>query len=543
MANALEAAGLSVWWDTVLRTGQTYDEVTEGQLREATVVVVLWSSRSVRSKWVRAEATLGDRKSALVPVMIEPCDRPIMFELTQTADLTKWHGDVEDPNWQNFLGDVRTYIDRRRENAAPKATTVAPATDATAPAKEEARDDTIEAAFWMSIQHGDDLSDYEDYLERYPHGNFAKLAHKRLKAIEEKAHPSAPVELKAEPAAPPPVKPAPPVATPEPQRKGGSVMTWLAAAIVLAAAGAGAFLYMSGNADMPATTQANATPPLPPVETPLAPTADTTAQPAATNPTSDVPTEPASEPAAPAPQPEPPAPPANAPFRDCDRCPEMKPIPGGDFTIGSPTDEPGRSPWEGPLLIRHIAPFTMSTREVTFSEWEACVADNGCNRYQPDDRGWGKVEQPVLMVSWNDASAFVRWLGKHTGKAYRLPSESEWEYAARGGTTTAYWWGGSFDAALVARGRATASGQRSPNPFGLYDVTGNVAEWVADCYVNGYEDGAEDGTARDHGDCRRRVVRGGSWRDKPRDLRVASRTRVGINTRDGSIGFRVARAP
>lgn len=113
IATALQGEGFEVWWDTVLRAGQTYDEVTERQLHDASAVVVLWSSRSVRSKWVRAEATLGDRKSALIPVMIEQCDRPIMFELIQTADLTKWTGDLEDRQWKAFVEDVREHVQRK----------------------------------------------------------------------------------------------------------------------------------------------------------------------------------------------------------------------------------------------------------------------------------------------------------------------------------------------------------------------------------------------------------------------------------------------
>ena len=126
IAEALEADGFEVWWDTVLRAGQTYDEVTERQLRDAWAVVVLWSSRSVQSKWVRAEATLGDRKSALIPVMIEPCDRPIMFELIQTADLTQWDGDLKDANWLAFLADVREHVERKRAAKPQPAPAAAP---------------------------------------------------------------------------------------------------------------------------------------------------------------------------------------------------------------------------------------------------------------------------------------------------------------------------------------------------------------------------------------------------------------------------------
>jgi len=198
IARALSEAGFDVWWDTVLRAGQTYDEVTERQLHAAKAVVVLWSSRSVRSKWVRAEATLGDRKSALIPVMIEPCDRPIMFELIQTADLIGWEGDTTTPAWQAFLADVRDHVERKVAAVKPAA----PAPEQAA-RPDTASADTVEAAFWMSIQDGDDAEEFESYLERYPKGHFAGLAKKRLAALTA--------------AKPPPPVVAPPPPPPEPQ--------------------------------------------------------------------------------------------------------------------------------------------------------------------------------------------------------------------------------------------------------------------------------------------------------------------------------------
>ena len=111
-ADAFAAEGLNVWWDTALRSGEAYDEVTEAALRGAKAVVVLWSPRSVVSRWVRSEATIADRCKTLVPVTIEPCERPIMFELTQTAELAHWTGDVSDKAWQTFLSDVRRFVGR-----------------------------------------------------------------------------------------------------------------------------------------------------------------------------------------------------------------------------------------------------------------------------------------------------------------------------------------------------------------------------------------------------------------------------------------------
>jgi hypothetical protein len=170
-ADALVAEGVSVWWDPVLRTGETYDEVIERNLREAALVLVLWSPRSVKSKWVRAEATIGERKAGLMPVLIEPCERPIAFELVQTADLCGWAGDRGDARWLDFMGDLRNALTKHQ--AQMRAHTAPPPPDAL----------TIETLFWSSIKDGNDPADFEAYLQRYPHGQFVDLARNRTHAL------------------------------------------------------------------------------------------------------------------------------------------------------------------------------------------------------------------------------------------------------------------------------------------------------------------------------------------------------------------------
>src|SRR3974390_1453844 len=126
-AEGFETQGFSVWWDATLRSGEAYDEVTEKALRTAKAVVVLWSKKSVVSRWVRAEATLADCNRTLVPAAIEPCERPIMFELTQTADLSRWTGDAKDPAWRAFLTDVRRFVEKA---AAPQPSAPRPSASA-----------------------------------------------------------------------------------------------------------------------------------------------------------------------------------------------------------------------------------------------------------------------------------------------------------------------------------------------------------------------------------------------------------------------------
>jgi hypothetical protein len=181
IAAALQAEGFTVWWDPVLRTGETYDETIERELRAAHVIVVLWTPRSVVSRWVRAEATIADRRSALAPVMLEPCERPIAFELVQTADLIGWTADRADPRWRTLVGELKDRVTQARGQAQnPNA---APAPDPL----------TIETLFWSSIKDSADRADFETYLQRYPHGHFAELAQNRLAGLSRSAGPAAPV--------------------------------------------------------------------------------------------------------------------------------------------------------------------------------------------------------------------------------------------------------------------------------------------------------------------------------------------------------------
>jgi formylglycine-generating enzyme required for sulfatase activity len=244
-----------------------------------------------------------------------------------------------------------------------------------------------------------------------------------------------------------------------------------------------------------------------------------------------------------------------ASFRECDKdCPEMIVVPAGEFMMGSPATEKGRSRdyYEGPQHRVTIArPFAVSRFDVTFADWDACVGVGGCPQEGgAGDAGWGRGAQPVFYVNWDDAQAYVAWLSKMTGKAYRLLTEAEWEYAARAGTTTAYYWGdeiGKNNANCNRCGSRWDNRQTSPvgsfkhNAFGLYDMAGNVWQWVQDCYYENYNGAPTDGSEWTARDCKFRVVRGGSWGSGPQDLRSASRrgdTPVG---RDLFLGFRVGR--
>jgi formylglycine-generating enzyme required for sulfatase activity len=239
-------------------------------------------------------------------------------------------------------------------------------------------------------------------------------------------------------------------------------------------------------------------------------------------------------------------------FRECTRCPEMIVVPPGKFQMGSPEEEKGHQSWEGP---RHevIIPanFAVGKFEVTFDEWKACVDARVCE--DSSEQGWGRISRPVINVSWEDAQQYVKWLSLRTGKVYRLLSEAEWEYAARAGSDKYYSWGdnmgtaqascwgcgGDWDGQTV--NRTAPVGSFAPNAFGLYDMHGNVWEWVEDCWNASYAGAPQNGSAWTDGDCKNRLVRGGSWGMTPEDLRSATRSKVAAVYRSSGRGIRVAR--
>ncbi|TVQ39394.1 MAG: hypothetical protein EA370_04720 [Wenzhouxiangella sp.] len=250
-----------------------------------------------------------------------------------------------------------------------------------------------------------------------------------------------------------------------------------------------------------------------------------------------------------------PPPPPGTVFRDCPQCPEMVVIPAGRFMMGSPADEPQRKSTEGPQREVSINTFAMAVFETRFAEWDICLAEGGCT-HRPNDRGWGGGSQPVIDVSWNDAQEFVAWLSDHTGHRYRLPSEAEWEYAARGGTTGRHYLGDCFssdqanyNARHPARGCPRGEYRRQPvavgsfpaNPYGLHDMHGNVWQWIQDCANSNYRDAPVDGSAWMRGNCNRGIVRGGAWHDWGLWLRASARYSFPRHSRHAVGGFRVVR--
>jgi formylglycine-generating enzyme required for sulfatase activity len=347
----------------------------------------------------------------------------------------------------------------------------------------------FELVFWESMKNSSQVSDYEAYLKVYPKGRFVTLAQARIARLRAAAEKAAPVAstAPATPAAKPAAKPAAPRAA-KPDRAPPKV----AARSRRTATKAGPAPHIDAS---PATGGETA---------------------------------------------------ARREFKDCPACPRLVALPRGAFTMGGSSIDQTEQPAH---LVRLESPFAIGKYEVTVREWNACVEDGGCERAalyaSPNPKA------PIRDVSWDDAQQYVKWLSTASGEPYRLPSEAEWEYAERGGTSTRYWWGDQ-----MATGKANCkdcgppwqvdepanAGSFEPNPYGLYDMNGSVWEWVQDCWHNSFSQAPGDAVAwEDQPNCSARVLRGGSWRDSAPYMVSSTRSSADAGRRHSQNGFRVAR--
>jgi formylglycine-generating enzyme required for sulfatase activity len=248
-------------------------------------------------------------------------------------------------------------------------------------------------------------------------------------------------------------------------------------------------------------------------------------------------------------------------FKECDECPEMVVVPAGKAMLGSPPGESGRQTFEAaPHAIEIARPFAVGRYAVTFTQWDACYAEGGCGHRRLGDLDFGRGKRPAIFVSWTEAQLYVQWLKRQTGQPYRLLSEAEWEYAARGcknlKCANAPFWFGAINPELAvydSRRSYEGSPKADPrmetepvdsgpaNPFGLYNMLGNVRQWTQDCWNPAPSAVASNGAPVLSGDCSARATRGGSWADEPAKLRAASRGYESVDEGSERIGFRVAR--
>jgi len=346
----------------------------------------------------------------------------------------------------------------------------------------------FELAFWNSVKDSKQVGDYEAYLQAYPKGRFASLARTRIQQLKA-APPQAP--------APAPAKPAEskPAGTP-PQTK---------------------------TAPKPPPQAQPTRPPDHKIRPVPAPVDGGREQAPAAGPAGSV-----------------------ATMKDCDVCPVMVALSPRPFMMGNNSSDPSERPAHKVALH---TPFAIGKYEVTVGQWNQCVRGSVC----PTMPSLGNVPEnlPMRDVSWDEAQLYLKWLGTVSGKPYRLPTEAEWEYAARGGTTTRYWWGQEMkggNSSCAGCGmpwseeRPPPVGSFPANPFGLNDMNGSVWEWVQDCWHSTYKGAPADGSAWVEGNCQARVIRGGSWRENGSYMLSTTRFKYDASVRQSQNGFRVARS-
>lgn len=345
-----------------------------------------------------------------------------------------------------------------------------------------------ELAFWESVKDSNFAADYEAYLQAYPKGRFAGLARARLERLRASAPPKA---------AAPERTPSPPATRAAPERA------------------------------PTARTVPERSQPAPP--TPRAVPAPVSPAPATASPQKMPSTDSA----------------AISEVKDCPACPALITLPRGTFTMGNNANDPSEKPVH---QVSIKEPFAIGKFEVTAEQWNACAAAEACPRIATNASVANNA--PVRDVSWDDAQQYVKWLSKVSGKSYRLPTEAEWEYAARGGTATRFWWGDQ-----MRPGNANCKGcgdpweQKEPakvgtfaaNSYGLHDTSGSVWEWVSDCWHTSYHGAPTNGQAWNEPNCTVRVIRGGSWRDGPTYMPSSTRFKYDASVRNAQNGFRVAR--
>jgi len=233
-------------------------------------------------------------------------------------------------------------------------------------------------------------------------------------------------------------------------------------------------------------------------------------------------------------------------FKDCPTCPEMIVIPAGSFLMGSTKGKKRELPIKKITIKR---PLAVGRYEITFNEWDSCYADGGCSK-QPSDRNWGRGKRPVINILHTDIAEYIIWISKKTGHKYRLPSEAEWEYAARAGSRTEFFWGDKMILGSAnCRGcgsrwsgqKSAPIGQFKPNAWGLYDVHGNVLEHVNDCWTPNHQNLPKDGSPVIINNCLSKVVKSGAWYYLSKVSRSASRVRNDTRVFSYFIGFRVFR--
>ncbi len=531
LAAVLEAYGYEVWWDYELAVGPDFRDQIEAKLEVSKVVIVLWCTGAVRSKFVRSEASRADKRGKLIQAYLEWVEAPLGFEEAQGQPLVNWTGEAGGEGLSGLLAALANLLgERRRSENVIRLIGQMPALPPVAPMLQVEDEDEAEeaqaaladvtysrparqvsasASRWALIEKSLDVRDYEDFLEVFPQAPeaFEARRHKRQLedwgAVEHTSSNAIEAFLK------------------DPVRTTGLFPALEAHA--LAAIGRAAEAERKAQEERAAAERVRA---------------EAARAEAARRHT------------------------PGAEFRDGEGLPRMVTLPPGRFRMGSPEREQGRSESEGPVHeVRLNYTLVAGKYPVTVGEFrrfiEATRHDMGTSARNWQSPGFPQDDShPVTCVSWEDAQAYAAWLARLTGGPYRLLSEAEWEYACRAGTTTPFHTGATISASEANyngnytygsgvkgeyRQRTTSVGSFPANAFGLHDMHGNVWEWTQDCWNGSYTGAPSDGSARVTGDCRVRAIRGGTWSNSPQYLRSANRYLVTATNRGNDIGFRVAK--
>jgi len=568
LAKILERYGYTVWFDYHLVKGDDFADEIDRRIREAKALVVLWCRLAVQSAWVRREAALATKLKILVPAKIEPCDLRVDFDSDDYTDLSDWNGAPLDRKLYPLLDGIahrvglqpqldframREYEEDWHRFGAPSLKAFAldaPVARQEAPLIRAMRIQSpvpsengwlpaqvVPDAFvaisqaeqdWKVIENSNDPDDFRDFIDEYKSGLWVGKARRRLRNLADAAWATAQA---SRPALESFIRS---YSDSEHAKTARAMLAELAAEEERQEAEEElqqqeALLFAAQHSKHQRRRKEE-----------VRHRAECRIKVAAAFP-------------------EPrglewflPGAGKTEWFKDLDIGPEMVVVPAGCFQMGSSPDEPERSNTEGPKHKVTIAkPFAIGRFAVTFDEWDAAQKDKDwqaiTNRAarQPKDEGWGRGDRPVIDVDWEDAQAYAKWLSQKTDKDYRLPSEAEWEYACRAGTVTPFWWGSSitpeqanYDGYAVpykGGGENGVSRQKTlpvksfePNPWGLYQVHGNVWEWCEDLWHDDYYGAPHDGSAWAPGSAESRCLRGGSGDFYPGALRAAHRDIVDI---------------
>jgi formylglycine-generating enzyme required for sulfatase activity len=531
LAKALEDQGWTIFWDTTIPAGSTWRATIDNALESATCVVVVWSKHSIKSHWVGEEAEDGQERKILIPVLPDNVKPPLGFRSIQAANLTNWDGDASSDAFRQLVYSIKGVIGPPKYQAQPPPPVLESEADRQAELKKamaQAESDRRLAEEHAAAAKAQQLVDEQNnggnrknpklpaFLQRQskilrpyawliPAVAFV-LAGGRLfdlnKPIESIATVQRPEDVNAKEVAEAKNQAEEQAKAADAKRAKVEAESKRLVEENSKAAEAQRLAAAQANAEREAKRKAEE------AIKPLTVFQDT--------------------------------------LKDGTLGPKMVWMPTGQFRMGDLTGN-GLTNDLPVHTVKITQAFAIGQYEVTFDEYDKFA--QATQRKLPDDKGWGRGNRPVINISWRDAVAYAQWLSAQTGKPYRLPTESEWEYAARAGTETDYWWGNElgknrahcWDCGSQWDNKQTAPvGSFPANAWGLYDTAGNVWEWAQDCYQDNYNGSPTDGTAWQKDKCARQVIRGGSWGGDSGSVRSAHSGKYGPDLRDNDIGCRLA---